>query len=71
MTADVGLFVVVELVETMAIGTLFERVVDVVGRDCLPSDMRGIGVTVDVNSFVFVSGGHDMVDSAARDLMGL
>ena len=70
MTADVGLFVAVELVEAMAIGTLFKSVVDVVGRDGLPGDMGGIEVTVNVNSFVVVSGGHNVVDSVGEGFDG-
>ena len=70
MTADVGLFVVVELVETMAINALFERVVDVVSHDGLPCHMSGIGVFVDVNSFVVASSGHDVMDATGKGFDG-
>ena len=70
VTADVGLFVVAEFVETMAIGALFERVVDVVSRDGLPCHMSGIGVFVDVNSFVVASSGHDVMDATGKRFDG-
>ena len=70
MTADVGLFVVAELVEAMAIGAIFECVVDVVSRDCLPCHMSGIGVFEDVNSFVVASSGHDVMDAMGKGFDG-
>ena len=70
VTADVRFFVVVELVETMAVGALLERVVDVVCRDGLPGDVCGIGMFEDVDSFVVASSGHDVVDSSGEGFDG-
>ena len=70
VTADVGLFVVVELVEAMAVGAVFEGVVDVASRDSLPCHTSGIGVFVDVNSFVVASSGHDVMDATGKGFDG-
>ena len=70
VAADVGFFVVKEAEQSSIVGSLFNSGVDVVGRDVLPSNVEGVGVTVDGHCLVIVSGGHDVVHPAGQGFDG-